>query len=232
LGACADQESERQSGASSQADSISMAIEQSVATAVDSLEEGGTAGNQLPSPAPISLPQPEGRVTVVGTEGPSLTFSNGERFTTNLYGMEYIGLLPTESRLPGYLILSGKPCTECDAQVGIYLHHPADGAMPDEASLRRMPYPGVERHYETGEIVSETRFFFGEVPQIGAAALWFMKVKDMQDGWQNAKYMLHTTADTLSFSDGEAVPTLKTAEGLSETGELIELPGFEYFSEP
>src|SRR5712691_10681761 len=61
--------------------------------------------------------------TATEVDSPSVIyFHNGKRFQTGLFQVQFQGLLPT-SGTP-YLVLSGRGCTECDANITLYILSP------------------------------------------------------------------------------------------------------------
>jgi hypothetical protein len=108
-----------------------------------------------------------------------IRFAEGREFTTTLYGVVYLGEILVPGRAP-YLVLAGRGCTECDANLAIYVHSPDDGEMRDEAEQPRYSYPGTTIEWEPetpGDTIADrSRFFLGScVPSLDAAAVWFLE---------------------------------------------------------
>ncbi len=117
-----------------------------------------------------------------------------------MYDLEYIGQLRTNKKKP-YLILSGRGCKACDANISIYVHSPSDGAMKNEATQSRFSYPGKEFDYENDSLLSEIRTFYGEVlPNVSNGIMWYQK--DRQDDliYKQSVYLLQIEDDTLKES--------------------------------
>src|SRR5206468_4021991 len=64
----------------------------------------------------------------------TIQFHNGRRFVTGLYDVKFLGLLP--SRAAPYVVLSGRGCQECDANISIYVLSPL-GPRVFEATTTR-----------------------------------------------------------------------------------------------
>jgi len=56
----------------------------------------------------------------------TLEFKNGKSYNTDLYDLKYIGQVANNNKAP-FLIFSGRECLECDANISIYIHSPANG---------------------------------------------------------------------------------------------------------
>ncbi|MES2810384.1 MAG: hypothetical protein V4619_17250 [Bacteroidota bacterium] len=105
--------------------------------------------------------------------GRTVYFKYGKKFETTLYDLKYIGQLGARGKAP-YLILSGRGCTECDANISIYIHSPSDGPMEEEAMQARSAYPGKERDYETDSLLFESRVFYGNCTNT-QSIVWLQK---------------------------------------------------------
>ena len=94
----------------------------------------------------LCIPAAHGQTAkvVTGKDGiGTLVFPDCTRFETTLYHLKVIGKLNAAHKLP-YFILSGVGCTECDANVAIYIHSPSIGPMHGEGSQQRFYCPGQE----------------------------------------------------------------------------------------
>src|ERR1043166_3621001 len=78
-----------------------------------------------------------------------LVFSDGSRFETTLFDVRVLGALRTSYKAP-YIVLAGRGCIQCDANISIYIHSPSDGAMRDQGTQPRFTYPGHELSYVDG----------------------------------------------------------------------------------
>ena len=83
--------------------------------------------------------------------GTTLEWADGRQFVTTLFDAKIVGQLQTTKKQP-YLILTGRGCEECDANISIYIHSPSDGPMKGESSQTRYSYPGRVRDYSDGTL--------------------------------------------------------------------------------
>lgn len=171
---------------------------------------------------------------VQSVDGQTLTFRNGQSFTTNLYDLDYIGQLEKASGKAPFLILAGKPCEECDANRAIYFHSPSEGPMPGEEALMRYPFPGKELYYEDGSLLNESRFFFGEVMPGVNGAIWYQNTKVEEGQFVENAYLVQVENGKLKGTQmlKEEVPDIDKTLQMVEQEKALEVPGVEYFSEP
>ena len=160
-----------------------------------------------------------------------IIFKDGKQFRTNLFGLKYIGRLPAKTKAP-YLILAGTTCRDCDENLSIYLHSPSDGAMPPEERAPRYPYPGEVFHYETKELIYDSRFFYNGPPSHREADVaWYQRELNDSSRWVTSIYTVKVLGDTLSESTvtdpGEIARLLRIL-----TASYKELKGIEMTSEP
>jgi hypothetical protein len=171
---------------------------------------------------------------VTDTDGlGTLVFANGSKFTTTLYELKVIGELRTANKLP-YYILSGRGCHQCGANTSLYIHSPSDGSMRNEREQTHFSYPGKETNYMDGQLLFESRAFFGDCAAGHQnAVIWFQKSIDDNRKWHSRVFVAQVNADRLS--DGvlsDAVPNLSEAEAAVKAGGCREIPGINRTSEP
>jgi hypothetical protein len=93
--------------------------------------------------------------------GSTLKFKNGDTYDPNLYQLKYIGQIPNDNKAP-FLIFSGRNCDECDANISIYIHSPANGKLVVGNGENTYAYPGKQTDFESKKLVFEGRVFMGK----------------------------------------------------------------------
>lgn len=173
-----------------------------------------------------------------------LRFANGRVFTTTLYDVQYLGQIPSSTGAP-YLVLSGRGCTDCDANRSLYFHSPDDGPMQEEADQPRYAYPGTIIEWEpeipSDTIASRSRVFLGDcLPSVGAKAVWF--TEERTGPAELTPRVLLLLADEHRLEEAEMALPISDAgpifTGLDEVlenvrrGRCTELRGIEQLREP
>lgn len=70
-----------------------------------------------------------------------IRFRNGQQFATGLYDMTFLGTL-LSGKAP-YVVLSGRGCTGCEANVSIYILSPLGSRVADSTTkVDLSPWPG------------------------------------------------------------------------------------------
>lgn len=91
---------------------------------------------------------------------------------TSLFETKYIGMIfPSQDSTP-YIIISARPCQNCDQDKYIYILRP-DGSKPTQ-----LVYPGRLIDPDNGKVVYESRAFFGKcIPGMNEG--YFVHQKDL-----------------------------------------------------
>jgi hypothetical protein len=173
-----------------------------------------------------------------------LKFAGGHEFATTLYGVQYLGQIPVRGRAP-YLIMAARGCTECCANLTIYIHSPADGPMKGEADQPLYAYPGVISDWQSevpGDTVSSrARFFFGDcMPSISAKAIWFSEERVAPGRLEPSALFLYEErgelheANLMQLVGGEAHAFIGLDEVLRQVsrGRCREVPALDQAGEP
>ncbi|SHJ57781.1 hypothetical protein SAMN04488028_101560 [Reichenbachiella agariperforans] len=166
---------------------------------------------------------------VTGTDSASVIFDDGTEFLTNLYELEFVAQLPTKTKIP-YLILTGRQCTMCDANISIYIHSPSDGSMKQSHEQLRYGLPGELYNWEDGELIAKKRAFYGEIFPNNHGVVWYQSELDEKGNWIESTYFAGISGDTLlgSFIEANIDSTL-----LQVNKKLaFELPGTSQLTEP
>jgi len=161
-----------------------------------------------------------------------VTLSDGSKFQTTLFDVKVIGKLRTEKKIP-YYILSGIGCNGCDANTSIYIYSPSDGPMKNEGEQARFSYPGSETDYQSGQIVSKTRMFFGDCLSTHPnSVIWFYRTLGDDKKWHDGVSVAEVEEDRLITTElhGE-LPKPKNIEAAIRTGLCHELPGIAAYTE-
>jgi hypothetical protein len=106
-------------------------------------------------------------------EGSKAVFTNGKTFDSHLVHSKFWGQLKAKGKAP-YLVFTGRECSDCDAEISVFIHSPSDGAMPEPPP--EYPHPGKLFYYENNELIREGRAFIGQcLPEGKEGVIWFEK---------------------------------------------------------
>lgn len=179
-------------------------------------------------------------------EGNKIIFKDGSSFETTLYHLKYFGRIRSVKGKT-YLILSGKSCDECDANISIYVHSPQDGPMKGEEAQVRYTHPGkeydVRAYIEQGKkvLAYEARAFWGRcMPGRGDMVIWHEKLWMEDRSFRKDVFILEPGEKGLkeTFISGPGWPKARKLPSISQTlkmvsgGECREIPGISRMSEP
>lgn len=165
------------------------------------------------------------------TTGSKLLFKNGKKFDTGLYELKYIASLPNGDKAP-YLILSGRDCDECDANVSIYIYSQANGKLGAQAGANSYQYPGKERDIETHKLDYSSRAFYGEVLKGTIGVIWYEKRILENEKWGDFIFLIKIVnglKKEVHLTDKKLIT--ETLQLLKEK-RCKEIAGMNYTSEP
>ncbi len=165
------------------------------------------------------------------TDSSTLHFADGTSFETGLYDLRYIGQVQHHGGLP-WLIMAGRYCTECDAELALYVHSPSHGAMQVANGAGARYYPGRILDGETSEPWYEGRAFYGEVLEETGGVIWYERITHLDGTTQEITTLLDLDGERpieQQFLDQERLP--KTLELMSR-GLCTEIPGIDQTSAP
>lgn len=162
-----------------------------------------------------------------------LVLRDGSRFETTLFEVTLLSALRTVGKKP-YLVMSGRGCTNCDANISIYVHSPSDGPMGDEATQARFAYPGRVLSYMDGSPIFESRMFIGDcLPAYPNGVVWYQRARGDNGTWTEAVFVLYVRADTLAQAVlRSALPSVSETLQRVAVGSCREVPGVAMTSEP
>lgn len=163
----------------------------------------------------------------------SIRFQNGKTFVTTLFQVKYLGHLTNSGNAP-FLILAGRGCQDCDANLAIYLHNPQSGPMQGEDSQERFVHPGVIRDAETKQPVLEARMFVGNcLPDVKDGVVWFIKEKDEQGRWKSSALIAEVKNQELVIRElTTSVPDINKVLAAMKDNQCIEIKGINQVTEP
>jgi hypothetical protein len=169
--------------------------------------------------------------TVSRTASDTIFFTSGKIFKTGLYDTEYIGKVEINNRAP-YLIYAGRDCRECDASLSLYINS-ADGAVADLSNeKKRYAFPGKVSHYQTGQLLIETRVFYGEVIGQKRGVIWYVSEYSESGDTTRSTHLLSLNDLEPNNSSWKGHAALIASEQLRNEGRCAEIPGREFTSEP
>jgi hypothetical protein len=182
----------------------------------------GPATRYEPAPIPLFYDR---------TDSSTIRFKDGVEFETGLYDLEYHGQVQRHGALP-WLIMAGRHCQECDADLALYVHSPSDGPLISEFGTNARYHPGRILDGETGEPWYQARTFFGEVLAETGGVIWYERILHADGTIQEVTTLLDLDGEIpveSQFMDQERLP--RTLELMSR-GLCREIPGRDQFAAP
>ncbi len=148
-------------------------------------------------------------------------------------GLHEAQLLGTVKGFDGkaHLVMSGRYCAECDAEVALYVHAPADGPLVTGNGMNARMYPGVARDGETGEPYYEARAFFGDVLEGVPGVIWYVRALEPDGSMQEHTMLLNLTAGQEDSQQPGRTLLEKTLKQV-DMGKCQEIPGIDRTSAP
>lgn len=170
-----------------------------------------------------------------GIYGPKLTtveFRNHSEMRSDIVDLEFIGQLAARDR-PPFNIYSGKRCHACESNRSIYIHSAYDGRMTRRT--KRYRYPGRLYSRDNGQLVEETRTFFGDcLPGHSASTMvWFVRTRRDRTDWTNLVEVVETLGTSLHDTVlTEPAPVIDPTLELVEQERCREIQGVQMSTEP
>ena len=127
-----------------------------------------------------------------------ILFENGKSIDTHLYDLTYIDQIDVGEKV--YLIISGRGCEQCDANLSIYVHSPTDGDMLKEANQPRYTYPGSIYDPFSDEVIFSSELYYGNcLPDEGPGLIWVQKSSNSTgDELKESIFILDLKNDSLT----------------------------------
>jgi hypothetical protein len=188
----------------------------------DAVDTGRPVTRYDPAPIPLFYER---------TDSATLHFQNDVRFETGLYDLEYFGQVQRHGGMP-WLIMAGRHCHECDAELALYVHSPTDGPLISEGGANARYHPGRILDGETGQPWYEGRTFFGEVLSQTGGVIWYERVLHADGTVQEVTTLLDLDGERpveMEFMDQDRLP--QTLELMSR-GLCQEIPGRDQVAAP
>jgi len=148
-----------------------------------------------------------------------------------LFQVEFQGFLATSGRTP-YLVLSGRGCTGCDANISLYILSPT-GPPSEEGTARRFWISGRETDPQTGKLIRMSRGFIGEcLPGPRDVFLSYDSIVDDAGHWHTGLFVAKVVADTIAEELHTPPPPIATTVALVRSRRCHEIPEIDQSSEP
>ena len=132
------------------------------------------------------------------------------------------------------MVIAGLGCDECDINLSVYIHSPAQGAMPEGERAPRYSYPGQYRDYLSNELIESVRMFVGRCTSGQTfGVVWFQNTKLASGKWRRSAYVAKIDGAALVDSR-ESPPTvsLSAVQAAVAQGACREIPGKRFTTEP
>ncbi len=138
-----------------------------------------------------------------------------------------------DSGRKSWLIASGKPCDNCDANLSIYLI-PIVNQNHTDTLFTSYVYPGKIYDYETDSLIFESRLYIGDCFKVGQQKMvWLQKEKTNDGSWIESIYEIQFFEN--NFKESHIYDFEKTRFNYAtnlQTEFCLEVPGIEQTSAP
>jgi hypothetical protein len=170
---------------------------------------------------------PRSELTIGDYEDVTVRFANGRSYKVPLYRTEPITVLRGEDGV-AYLLTVGADCVMCDEHNTLRFF--LLGGKELVGSGKRHSYPGTLKDYESSELVSKTRTFYGRcLSDKSDVVVWFTEYLGDDDKWHRASTVARVSKGGEVETEGAS---LVAVTDRAKAGACKELPGTEGTTEP
>ncbi|MDH3228292.1 MAG: hypothetical protein OEN55_00705 [Alphaproteobacteria bacterium] len=169
---------------------------------------------------------------VYGAKNMTVVFRNRTEMRSDIVELEFIGQLAARNR-PPYNIYAGRRCHGCESNRSIYIHSAFDGRMTRRT--KRYRYPGRLYSHLDGQLVEETRAFFGDclAGRSASTVVWFVRTRLDRIDWENEVVLVESLGTNLNDEVlKDPAPHIDPTLELVEQGRCREIPGTRMSTEP
>ena len=168
---------------------------------------------------------------IYGEKYAVVEYRNGEEMRSDIVDLQFLGQIPAGDK-PPYIVFSGRRCANCESNVSIYVSKP--GSRLSKGS-DRYRYPGRLYSHINGQLIEETRAFFGEclAGHSAGTVVWF--VRSRRDGaeWQDFTVLIEVLGSGLNEETlRDPAPSIEPTLALVKQDRCREIPGRQMSSEP
>ena len=167
-----------------------------------------------------------------GTKLTRVVYRNGEEMKADLVELQFIGQLAARNK-PPYNIFAGRRCHNCESNISLYIHSPADGRL--KKRTKRYRYPGSVYSRVNGSLIEESRAFFGDcLPGRSSGILvWYVRTRQDLPNWVQKVEIIEPNDRGLDISEiGAPVPSIEATLKLVENKVCREIPKRLMSTEP
>jgi len=169
---------------------------------------------------------------IYGPKNMTVVFRNRLEMRSDIVELEFIGQLSARNR-PPYNIYAGRRCHGCESNRSIYIHSAFDGRMTRRT--KRYRYPGRLYSHLDGQLVEETRAFFGDclAGRSASTVVWFVRTRLDRIDWENEVVLVESLGTNLNDEVlKDPAPHIDPTLELVEQGRCREIPGTRMSTEP
>lgn len=169
---------------------------------------------------------------IYGEKRATIVFRNGAEIRSDVVDLRFIGQLAARDK-PPYIVFAGRRCYGCESNLSIYVHSPTGGRMTKRTNRYR--YPGRLYSHVNGQLIEETRTFFGEcLPGRGpATVVWFVRTRRDTPQWRELVILVESLGGGLNEETlNDPAPSIEPTLTLVERERCREIPGRQMSSEP
>ena len=169
---------------------------------------------------------------IYGPKSMTVEFRNRSEMRSDIVELEFIGQLTARGK-PPFNIYAGRRCHGCESNKSIYIHSAFQGRMSHRTPRYR--YPGRLYSRVDGQLVEETRAFFGDcVPGHSASTMvWFVRTRLDRSSWENEVVLVESLGTSLNSEVlTEPAPVIEPTLELVEQGRCREIPSVPMSTEP
>ena len=163
----------------------------------------------------------------------SVKYGAGKVYKTGVYKPQLLATLPSKGTEP-VLVLSGLGCTECDINLSVYIHSPAQGSMAPGERAPRYTYPGRYHDYMSQALVETVRMFVGQcTPDEKHGVVWFQNSKKETGKWERSTYLVQVEGVApIEHRQAPREVSLQAALSAVARGNCREIQGRRFTTEP
>lgn len=169
---------------------------------------------------------------VYGPKHMTVEFRNRSEMRSDIVELEFIGQLSARDK-PPFNIYAGRRCHGCESNRSIYIHSAFEGRMTTRTTRYR--YPGRLYSHVDGQLVEDTRAFFGDcLPGHSASTVvWFVRTRLDRVAWENEVQLVESLGSSLNVDVlKDPAPVIDPTLALVEQGRCREIPSTWMSTEP
>ena len=155
--------------------------------------------------------------------GRVVRFVNGQRMTVLLTDVEVLGRLASSPR--PWLVLTGRECASCDAEVRVYIFPVDTGLVDPRRSWFRFPGTARAGGEPPSSVYYRGRFFLGRCTGADDEAVWVESERSRTGPWHKSAYRVRVLGGKLTRGSVSLRAALARIQRSVRSGLCAEVPG-------